>query len=243
MADEQQLIAPFPLPPPFYEHFTKDNLERLRELRKELNNGEDDATNKDIDVLSLPSELRYLIPPPPPATSKFTVFGNEIDLEAPEPSLEGAGIDQLYPDDPSVKTNPQPHLIALARSLLTTFLGLLGILGQDPTLYEERITDLQAIVFNMHSLINQYRPHQARESLIMLMEDRVERMRAEIRGIEEGKERVAKLLEGMRQGEHAFASEDDIKLVNGHSKKKDPDAKKRKARQRTTWDMLEAEVG
>ncbi|KAF2212298.1 hypothetical protein CERZMDRAFT_84666 [Cercospora zeae-maydis SCOH1-5] len=242
MAEEQHMLAAFPLPPPFYEYFTKANRERLEQLRKELRNGEDDATKKDIDVLSLPTELRYLIPPPPPATSKFTVFGNEIDLEAPEPSLEDAGIEQLYPDDPSVKTNPRPHLIALARSLLTTFLGLLGILGQNPTLYEERITDLQAIVFNMHSLINQYRPHQARESLIMLMEDRVEKMRAEIRGIEEGKERVAKLLEGMRQGEHAYADDDNIKLVNGHSRKEDPDAK-RKASQRATWDVLEAEVG
>ncbi|KAM3415875.1 Mediator of RNA polymerase II transcription subunit 7 [Cercospora zeina] len=242
MAEEQHMVAAFPLPPPFYEHFTKDNLERLEQLRKELNNGEDNAAKRDIDVLSIPPELRYLIPPSPPATSKFTVFGNEIDLEAPEPSLEDAGIDQLYPDDPSVKTNPQPHLIALARSMLTTFLGLLGILGQNPTLYEERITDLQAIVFNMHSLINQYRPHQARETLITLMEDRVEKMRAEIRGIEEGKERVTKLLEGMRQGEHAYADDSDIKLVNGNFTKKDPEAK-RKARQRATWDMLEAEVG
>ncbi|KAI5371069.1 Putative mediator complex, subunit Med7 [Septoria linicola] len=251
MAEEQQLVAPFPAPPPFYQHFTKQNRNRLRQLRKEAaaasssNTDNAAAEKQDIDILSLPAELRYLIPPPPPSTTKFTVFGQEIDLEAPEPTLAEAGIEQLYPSDPSVKTNPQPHLIALARSLLTTFLGLIGVLAANPELYEERVSDLQAIMFNMHSLINQYRPHQARESLIMLMEDRVARMRAEIRGVEEGKERVGKLLEGMKSSEVALKGEgagEDVKKV-GMESVEDVLSKKRVERQRATWAMLEAEMG
>lgn len=246
MAEEQQLVAPFPAPPPFYQHFTKQNRNRLRQLRKEASSSTtDNDAAQDIDILSLPAELRYLIPPPPPSTTKFTVFGQEIDLEAPEPTLAESGIEQLYPSDPSVKTNPQPHLIALARSLLTTFLGLTGVLAANPELYEERVSDLQAIMFNMHSLINQYRPHQARESLIMLMEDRVERMRAEIRGIEEGRERVGKLLEGMKSSEVAFKGESDGEDVKKEDKERGEDVlgKKRMERQRATWAMLEAEMG
>lgn len=231
---QQQLISPFPAPPPFYEHFTKQNRNRLRQLHKE------DSSEDDV-----PPELRYLIPPQPPSTSKFAVFGQEIDLEAPAPTLEESGIEQLYPDHPSVTTNPQPHLLALARSLLTTFLSLTGILSANPELYEERVMDIQAIVFNMHSLINQYRPHQARESLIMLMEERAEKMRAEVRGIEEGRERVAKLLEGMKAMEGA---ESDIVAVNGFGSKTVDGAdtvadKKRRTMQRNKWQMLDVEMG
>jgi mediator of RNA polymerase II transcription subunit 7 len=256
MAEQQTISAPFPTPPPFYKHFTKQNLARLRQLRKEAGitsestttttTTDDDTPKRDLDLLSLPPELRYLLPPAPPPDGKFSVFGDTIDLVAPEATLADGGIEQLYPADASVRLNPQPHLIGLARSLLTTFLGLTGILSQNPELYEERVTDLQTIMYNLHDLINQYRPHQARESLIFMMEERVEGMKEEIRRIEEGKERVAKLLQGL--------SDQDMVGVKGEDKKveqKDErgpkgvgvDALKRQARQRSAWEALENELG
>lgn len=244
MAEEQQqqLISPFPAPPPFYKHFTKQNRDRVQQLRREAGASQNDgAKEHDIDTTTLPPELGCLVPPPPPSTSKFTVFGHEIDLQAPQPTLAEAGIEQLYPEHPSVTTTPQPHLIALSRSLLTTFLSLTGILAANPELYEERVLDLQAIVFNMHSLINQYRPHQARESLIMLMEDRVEKMRAETRAIEEGREKVAKLLEGMKQ--HADYAPDVIAVNGKKVGERNLVEARKKGRRSAAWQMLEAEMG
>jgi mediator of RNA polymerase II transcription subunit 7 len=139
--------------------------------------------------------------------------------------------------------NPQPHLISLARSLLTTFLSLTGILSQNPELYQDRVQDLQTIMYNMHDLINQYRPHQARESLILMMEERVERMRAEIRAVDESKEKVDKLLAGLREGEMSHAGV--VTERPGHQKSTLDDATtiQRKQRQRAAWAVLKGDEG
>jgi len=87
MADQAQarmLSAAFPTPPPFYKHFTKDNVSKLRELRKEASKNKvadaDESTRPEIDALSLPPELRYLVPPEPPADGRFRSFGAELDV-------------------------------------------------------------------------------------------------------------------------------------------------------------------
>ncbi|EME49163.1 hypothetical protein DOTSEDRAFT_98527, partial [Dothistroma septosporum NZE10] len=195
----------FPAPPPFYGHFTKFNIARLRQLRREVGIPAPaptdtilDATaanDADIDILSLPVELRYLIPPAPPSDGKYTAFGNTIDPHAAERSLAERDIEQLYPSNTSSRLNPQPHLTALTRSMLTTFLALSGILSQNPELYEEKVKDLHTIAMNIHELINQYRPHQARETLIMMMEERVDKMKKESHDVDKAKEKVAKLLQ------------------------------------------------
>lgn len=246
MAEQAAMAAPFPAPPPFYKHFTKQNLARLKQIRKEAGitdsaTAERNDEKTDVDILSLPPELRYLVPPDPPINGKFSSFGTSIDLNAPEPTLQEAGIEQLYPADANVRLNPQPQLIALARSLLTTFLSLTGILAQDPVLYEDRATDLQTIMYNMHDLINQYRPHQARESLILMMEERVEKMKAEIASIDESRDKVAKLLQGLQEGELAHKMEDEAE--EKHKIKESAEVAKRKARQRAAWEALETEMG
>ena len=43
----------------------------------------------------------------------------------------------------------------------------------------QKLADLRTIMINMHHLINEYRPHQARETLILMMEEQVERCRRE----------------------------------------------------------------
>lgn len=79
MAEEAQprmLSAVFPAPPPYYKHFTKQNVTKVRQIRKEA------ATNGDqVDVSSLPPELRYLIPPEPPADGRVkNNFGSVLDV-------------------------------------------------------------------------------------------------------------------------------------------------------------------
>jgi mediator of RNA polymerase II transcription subunit 7 len=236
MAEKPPTKANFPIPPPFYKHFTKDNIAQLRQLRKEKTESQniDDiensiATNpQELDTASLPADLRYLVPPPPPTDGKWRTFGAQHDLHAPDPSLEDAGIEVLFPSDPSVKLNPQPYLLSLARSLLTTFLALTGALSEDPTEYLERVTDLKTIVTNMHDLINQYRPHQARETLILMLEERIEKLRGEVT---------------FKQLRETGESQTEA-LVNGHelvkqSADKDVGSQERQ-RQKAAWDALQA---
>lgn len=87
MAEQNQarmLSAAFPTPPPFYKHFTKANVSKLRELGKEATKNKTEGSEEEgqaaIDVLSLPTELRYLIPPEPPADGKYQSFGANYDV-------------------------------------------------------------------------------------------------------------------------------------------------------------------
>lgn len=85
MAEQNRVLsAAFPTPPPFYKNFTKDNLDQLKRLREgkdkpENTNGStpDDQT---LDVLSLPPEIRTLIPPEPPTDGRFKTFGVQHDV-------------------------------------------------------------------------------------------------------------------------------------------------------------------
>lgn len=80
MAEQTQqarmLSAAFPTPPPYYKHFTKQNVTKVRQIRKEA------ASNNDgqVDVSSLPQELRYLVPPEPPADGRYKSFGAQHDV-------------------------------------------------------------------------------------------------------------------------------------------------------------------
>ena len=51
----------------------------------------------------------------------------------------------------------------------------------------------------MHHLLNEYRPHQARESLVEMMRDQLERSKAETAGIYKIKKEVEDVLEGLEK--------------------------------------------
>jgi mediator of RNA polymerase II transcription subunit 7 len=251
-AQQQQvpMKAPFPAPPPFYHHFTKQNLADLRRRRKEAGVSLDpealvttttNDSQQDVDILSLPTELRFLLPPPPPSDGKFKAFGFARDLSAPERSLADIDIQQLFPDHPAVRLNPQAHLISLARSQLTTFLALIGNLSQNPADgWEPPTKDLDVLTYNMTDLVNQYRPHQARETLILMMEERVERMRKEVRDINEARRRMEELIGGLQGGESSEGGDSALAKNGMVESGLDAGSERRRAKQRAAWRAIEA---
>ena len=90
MADEHDdaLGSILPVPPPFYKHFTVGNLARLKELKENAQAGDasakisESATETSQRILDLPPELRYLIPPSPPADGKWRNFGGNYDVSS-----------------------------------------------------------------------------------------------------------------------------------------------------------------
>ncbi|KAF4550059.1 Mediator of RNA polymerase II transcription subunit 7-like protein [Elsinoe fawcettii] len=248
MAEQAQaaaMKAPFPDPPPYFKHFTKENLSRLRDMNKSQSMVNGDGTA--IDNAALPDDLRYLVPPEPPADGKYKSFG----LNQPDISLESAGITQIYPNSPA-STDPTPKLIALSRAILLNFLELVGIISNNPEESAEKIEDLQTLFYNAHDLINQYRPHQARESLILMMEEQLARAKTEIKAVQESKEKLGETLkaikdEGAKQKKELDGSapgrEEAMDVDRDADTKLDLETKKRHERFTALWDAVEAEIG
>ncbi|QSZ35958.1 hypothetical protein DSL72_007080 [Monilinia vaccinii-corymbosi] len=223
MADQQQpppplpppnqLAAAHPGPPPFWKHFTPDNIERIEKLRAEKSANQKVADKSSYTLpprlLDLPVELRYLQPPEPPTTGSYRTLGQIHRIKDELPSLEESDVERLY--TPTGTGNHEDRALILkriAKSLLLNFLELVGIMSINPEQSHEKISDLNTLFVNFHHLLNEYRPHQARESLILMMQDQLDRSRAETEGIMKMKEKVEGLLEGFSQIK--FADEDIV---------------------------------
>ncbi|ORX93585.1 MED7 protein-domain-containing protein [Clohesyomyces aquaticus] len=244
----------FPLPPPFYKQFTTENQKRLQDFKEaEGIYGEADTSpSLSADqILKLPPELRFLVPPEPPAEdNEFRVFGETSLINKAAPTLPDWGYEQLYPspptpapgEDPSIQSewslNRAEYLQRLIRSILLKFLELLGVMSRDPTKWRDAMTDIGTMGANMHALINEYREHQMRETLILLMEDQLDKKRAEVDGVGKMKQKVEETLAN-------FAKNVPRKLDNGESEDdttSSPEVK-RKEIQRYMWQAMDEILG
>lgn len=114
--------------------------------------------------------------PPPPIADTYSMFGVTINNDdAIIQSLESQGIKRLY----STKDiDRKKELRKLNHSILVNFLDLIDILIKCPESprREEKVDDINLLFIHMHHLINEFRPHQARETLrVMLMVQRRKR--------------------------------------------------------------------
>jgi len=133
-----QTVSPFPPPPEYALNYTTDNIKNFRTLK------------------------------PPPVPKKFTVFGEEIDMEGKMiQSLSEMGLQQMY----SSTANWKAELKKLNKSVVAAFLDLLEILIKCPDSSErrEKVETIRMLFINMHHLINEYRPVQARDTLRHMM--------------------------------------------------------------------------
>ncbi|XP_074651249.1 mediator of RNA polymerase II transcription subunit 7-like [Tubulanus polymorphus] len=107
--------------------------------------------------------------PPPPPQDSYSMFGvaYHSDDTIIQP-LENLGFRRLYPQAYDHKR----ELKKLNHSILVNFLDLLDILIKCPDSPKraEKIQDLNLLFINTHHLINEFRPHQARETLRVMME-------------------------------------------------------------------------
>lgn len=163
------------------------------------------------------------------------------------PSLQEQGIEQLYPEPPAAGTeqNSQPspplnhayYLLKISKSLLLNFLEFTGILSVSPEQFESKVEDLRNLFINAHHLLNLYRPHQARESLIMMMEEQLNHSREEMRQMDKVKAEVESVLEQLQaEGSRVSATgpEDDTDQAKALKEKADEHS-------RLIWDLLDKE--
>ena len=104
--------------------------------------------------------------------------------------LENQGLRRLYPHNYDHKR----ELKKLNYSILVNFLDLLDVLIKSPDSQRrlEKIDDLTLLFIHMHHLINEFRPHQARETLRVMLDvqkrqrlDTIERFQTHFTRVEE----------------------------------------------------------
>lgn len=171
---EELIASLYPPPPPYYKYFTKANIDKFAELseseKAELTQG----------------ALHLQIPPDIPQTDQYRGYGSVWSLENKIPSLKSLGFTQLYQDeDETITSNTKiAELHKLLDSLLLNFLELVGSVSVEPAKFYIKIEHLKQLIINMNHLLNTYRPHQTRESLIMLLQKLIESKREETALIE-----------------------------------------------------------
>lgn len=84
MAEEQPgatLSTTFPPPPPFYQHFTKANVDAVEKERPDYAQRPDDTQRS---TPSRAAALAYLSPPAPPSDGRYKSFGATYDVSMSE---------------------------------------------------------------------------------------------------------------------------------------------------------------
>lgn len=105
---------------------------------------------------------------PPPILDTYQMFGSTFNNEEMIRSLESQGIRRLIPQH----FDRRKELKKLNHSLFANFLDLIDLLIHYPDSPKrtEKIEDLSLLFVHIHHLLNEFRPHQARETLRVLME-------------------------------------------------------------------------
>lgn len=187
-AETNDVSALYPPPPPYMRFFTNENVARA-------------AAERPVDALpasesaetteAAQSELSFLSPPPMPESHQYRAFGSVWQVKDELPDLETLGITRLYntSGEDGLQTTTYQYktqeLRRLLKSLLLNYLELVGVLSVNPELYEPKMENIRTILTNIHHLLNEYRPHQSREALIMLLEEQLEHKKSEIQHINE----------------------------------------------------------
>ncbi|KAI8368592.1 mediator complex, subunit Med7 [Choanephora cucurbitarum] len=163
MEEQQSARSAWPDPPTYYKRYTTENLELLKQAQK---------TDDYESTLDFP--LKQLEPPLPP-TDDYSVFDQKWQIQDRLPTLEELQVKQLYPENQDI--DRVKELKKLNRSLITQFLQLLDVLVEKPEEFGKHIENISHLFINMHHILNAYRPHQARETLRLLMENQLTKKR------------------------------------------------------------------
>lgn len=120
------------------------------------------------------------------------------------------------------------------------FLEFVGILSISPEQFESKVEDIRNLFINAHHLLNLYRPHQSRESLITMMEEQLERTKDEIQQMDKLKTEIEGVLNEL-QAEGSQASLAEQKKDAAAHTVTDSQAAKTKD-SRLIWDLISREV-
>ncbi|KAK7255864.1 hypothetical protein RIF29_29289 [Crotalaria pallida] len=118
--------------------------------------------------------------PPPPIKGTYTCFGATYTTDDVLPSLEEQGVRQLYPKG---NIDFKKELKSLNGELMLHILELTDILIQRPSQFARRVEDISTVFKNMHHLLNLMRPHQARATVVRILDMQIQRRKESVEDI------------------------------------------------------------
>ncbi|XP_076900051.1 mediator of RNA polymerase II transcription subunit 7a-like [Bidens hawaiensis] len=130
--------------------------------------------------------------PPPPVQGTYQLYGATYTTDDVLPSLEDQGVRQLYPK--GLNVDFKKELRSLNRELQLHILELADVLIERPSQYARRVEDISLIFKNLHHLLNSLRPHQARATLIHILELQIQRRKQAVEDIKRRREEAQRLL-------------------------------------------------
>jgi len=185
MSEQKKSGSAWPEPPAFFLRYTNENLEQASRLK-----------HKRLDPahvrLDFPIEL---LEPPPPIEGSYVVFDQQWQTDDRLLSLEEMNVTQLYP---SGKIDRVYELKKLLRSLMSQFLSLLDILVREPDKFGAHIEYISNILINVHHILNEYRPHQARETLKLMMETQLKKKILAIAELKRRRDEARAMLQALK---------------------------------------------
>eukprot|EP01129_Flabellula_baltica_P011100 TRINITY_DN4789_c0_g1_i1.p1 TRINITY_DN4789_c0_g1~~TRINITY_DN4789_c0_g1_i1.p1 ORF type:complete len:208 (-),score=46.94 TRINITY_DN4789_c0_g1_i1:19-642(-) len=134
-----------------------------------------------------------LTPPSVPTLEPTYIFGRPLhDDYLKQFQMLEEQLPILYDTE---NLNHKRELKKLNISLLMNFVELIDTLTIDPQMGNEIVVEkIEPIFHNMHHLINTYRPHEARQMLVTMMEKQIERRREFLKSLDENIEFCKKLI-------------------------------------------------
>ncbi|XP_020420557.1 mediator of RNA polymerase II transcription subunit 7a [Prunus persica] len=127
-----------------------------------------------------------------PPEGTYICYGGNYTTDDILPSLEDQGVRQLYPKGPNLDFKKE--LRSLNRELQLHILELADILVERPSQYARSVEDISLIFKNLHDLLNSLRPHQARATLIHILELQIQRRKQAVKDIKRRREEAQRLL-------------------------------------------------
>ncbi|KAI9483540.1 MAG: mediator complex, subunit Med7 [Benjaminiella poitrasii] len=188
--EEQVARSAWPDPPNYYKRYTDENLELLNQATKAGVFPEHPITT----TPSIPEFKLEALEPPKPPTDEYSVFDQKWQINDSLPTLEELGVKQLYP---GTSIDRVKELKKLNKSLIVQFLNLLDVLVKKPDEFGVYIENISTIFINMHHILNAYRPHQARETLRLLMEHQLAKKRQQTAELKAKSKEALDFLEGL----------------------------------------------